>query len=895
MNSRALRWALPLALTGAALAADPVLRIVRGGPDDAALLANGDFAAGGPGGAEHWRPAPGGCAWAAGEGRGGSPALRCESPAGEGWFGASQAVVLNRATGPLVVSGWSKAEGVGGHVGSDYSLYVDLVYTDGTPLWGRTGNFRCGTHDWERREFVIVPEKPVGTLTLHCLFRGRAGRAWFDDVGVAEIRPGAGATVFQGLPVQPAAGPAAPAPPPEAAPAGAPAAGLQATVGDQRVVSLRVGGTEWIGAGPAGFMARDAAADSDFFGVGAEPVPGLDLAITGFSSTPGPDHVVLDARLVSTRPQDRAVTLVHALPLAGGDWRWGDDLRRSRATAGGGEFTQVAGVQAGATGGLSVYPIAAVWNDRVGLALGIDLGRPALYRVGYHAALGMLFVACDLGLVGDTRECPHGADLRVVLFRFDPRWGFRGAWRKYMEIFPDYFAVRARDQGLWMPFTDVSTVAGWEDFGFRFHEGDNNVPWDDAHGVLSFRYTEPMTWWMAMDPALPRTPAAALRLRGELARGADAHGRRMAQAAGLAGMLDEAGEPCLQFHDTPWCNGAVWSLNPNPWLEAPPPDGAAAPGQPAPGPAPNAATVHWNPALRERLYGPQARGRLDGEYLDSLEGYVTAELNFRREHFRHSTVPLTFDPATRRPALFKGLAVFEFTRWMAADVHRMGGLMFANGVPYRFGFLCPWLDVLGTETNWMRGADYQPAPLEQMDLWRTCSGAKPYLLLMNTDYDRFTPERVERYFQRALFYGMFPGMFSHNAADNPYWQTPKWYNRDRPLFRRYLPVVKRVAEAGWHPVPHATCENPRVLLERFGPDAAGHVFLTVFNDTPEPQAGTVQVDRQALGLPAAAAPRELLSGAAPAPRSAAGWAVHLHPHQVEVLHFDPAATTGNAD
>ena len=67
---------------------------------------------------------------------------------------------------------------------------------------------------------------------------------------------------------------------------------------------------------------------------------------------------------------------------------------------------------------------------------------------------------------------------------------------------------------------------------------------------------------------------------------------------------------------------------------------------------------------------------------------------------------------------------------------------------------------------------------------------------MNTDYERFGTNYVERYFQRCLFYGMFPSMFSHNAADNPYWRNPAWYNRDRPLFKKYIPLIRRVAEAG---------------------------------------------------------------------------------------------------
>ena len=54
------------------------------------------------------------------------------------------------------------------------------------------------------------------------------------------------------------------------------------------------------------------------------------------------------------------------------------------------------------------------------------------------------------------------------------------------------------------------------------------------------------------------------------------------------------------------------------------------------------------------MYGVRAKSQLDGEYLDSLEGYVTADLNFRREHFRYTTVPLTFASETKQPRFIKG-------------------------------------------------------------------------------------------------------------------------------------------------------------------------------------------------------------------------------------------------
>ena len=181
------------------------------------------------------------------------------------------------------------------------------------------------------------------------------------------------------------------------------------------------------------------------------------------------------------------------------------------------------------------------------------MGRPALYRLGYHAGTRQLYIAYDFGLVPETKRFPGAAEFRFVLYRFEPQWGFRAAFEKLMKLFPDYFLVRAKQQGLWMPFTDVSTVRGWEDFGFKFHEGNNAVAWDDAHGILSFRYTEPMTWWMRMAPQLPRTMPEALRVRDELAQAGHGNQQQLAEVSQTAAMFDDAGQPSLLFRDTPWC------------------------------------------------------------------------------------------------------------------------------------------------------------------------------------------------------------------------------------------------------------------------------------------------------------------------------------------------------
>ncbi len=118
--------------------------------------------------------------------------------------GAAQSVVLDQTTPlPIVARAWSRAEGVGGSADTSYSLYLDLTYTDGTPLWGQTADFRTGTHDWERGEVVVLPEKPVRSVSVYVLLRGHAGRAWFRDVELRQARPDAGAVMFDGLAVVP--------------------------------------------------------------------------------------------------------------------------------------------------------------------------------------------------------------------------------------------------------------------------------------------------------------------------------------------------------------------------------------------------------------------------------------------------------------------------------------------------------------------------------------------------------------------------------------------------------------------------------------------------------------------------------------------------------------------
>ncbi len=112
-------------------------------------------------------------------------------------------VVLNQtAPHDLVLSGYSKAVDVSGVRNNDYSMYIDIRYQDGTPLYGQTATFSTGTHDWEYAEKVIHPLKPVQSLSLYALFRNHTGSAWFDHIA---LRPYDGPSVVDS-PMAPDAG-----------------------------------------------------------------------------------------------------------------------------------------------------------------------------------------------------------------------------------------------------------------------------------------------------------------------------------------------------------------------------------------------------------------------------------------------------------------------------------------------------------------------------------------------------------------------------------------------------------------------------------------------------------------------------------------------------------------
>lgn len=80
---------------------------------------------------------------------------------------------------PIVFEGWSRSVDANAW---DYTLWMDIKYSDGTPKWGVKSGFRRGTHGWEFIRGIFQPEKPVSSIKLYAFLRKGTGKAEFRDV-----------------------------------------------------------------------------------------------------------------------------------------------------------------------------------------------------------------------------------------------------------------------------------------------------------------------------------------------------------------------------------------------------------------------------------------------------------------------------------------------------------------------------------------------------------------------------------------------------------------------------------------------------------------------------------------------------------------------------------------
>jgi hypothetical protein len=601
-------------------------------------------------------------------------------------------------------------------------------------------------------------------------------------------------------------------------------------------------GRSILGRTPGGFWLRDAATGGPWCRVLGQ-IQQDGKAVTFASDTaeglrvkarfePRGDRIDVAATLTDTTSADRAVSLCFVLPLTPGQRTWHDDIVRSKPTAPRAEYRNpntwpIRGL-------CSTHTFSSLTSSDLGLSLAVPMDYPRICRFAYNTWLDVFYITYDLGLVKDTLNFPSCAEVRFSLYRHAPQWGFRAAAQGYYDRFPQFFQQRLKRGGIWMAFDDISKIQNFEDFGFAYDElGRSSRTFDDQHGIASFDYVEPMTYWLPMAKSYPRTYEGALAALADNETSGKRNLVRMAQVTRRCAAYTEKGKLDLSLQNQAWCDGAVFTLNPDPKIR----EDADCPV--------NKGHLGYSETWAAKHLGHEAQASLHGIYIDSMPNWGEVR-NWRREHWQTVATPLTFDPEKKKPVLLHIFSTWQFTKWVADHVHSHGGVMHGNG-----GTIWPYfpalVDVTGQETHNL-------LPDDIMARARTLMRNKPYSPLLNTHFDAMGGELVEDYFHRSMLYDIFPSFFNGDYLKDGKWvhvryfNEPRFYNRDRPLFKKYIPILRRMFDAGWQPITHAQALPAGTRVERYGPSAGGDALWAVYNPSAAPLEARLRIDTASLKL-----------------------------------------------
>ncbi len=599
--------------------------------------------------------------------------------------------------------------------------------------------------------------------------------------------------------------------------------------------------------------------------------------------------------------EDRALTVRYQLPVKAEEWLWWDDVAHSRLIEEGERYVRFDRESLG-TYPHAYYPLGTISNaDKThALSMAVPLNPPTLARIGYD---GAFFIEFDLGLSPAVEKSPGRAELSFMLYTSDPEWGFRGALKKYYDIFPLSFEKRVNREGLWLARMPTPALDNPEDFAVTFHQVSSVMPtplhYDNDAGIYTFMYDEPGRLCFTMRQEKRPSVKEALE---ELEKAAADPEHPMHTNAELiernASRRADGGYKVYIF-SRGWRGHMIYfesNLDPEIIYDLETGD---------------TRMDQWWARNKDTVMGVR-EGRHDGVYIDSSEAW-TASIDYNREHFKYADIPLGFNPKTGQVGVMSGLSRYEYLEEVGDMLHSQGKLYMANFTPYRFSSYATLFDALGTEV-WSEGAEWIEAALKRAETkegkaklieygetekhlkslkkhkkwsekiaekkaagkpwhslhpgnsWRredllyyrrAMCYQKPYNHLFKAHgkamiYSAGT-EMMGEYIDMSMFYGIYP-----SAPLAGFQQFEDIY----ALFKRAVPVCRAIGSARWEPITHASTDHPDVRVERFGYAPQGTLHFTLRNFGEEPREATLAIDAKSLKVPEKSGVYDAFTGAA---------------------------------
>ena len=722
----------------------------------------------------------------------------------------------------LLLGGWSNLESGGADGGGeDYSIYADIAYADGTFLFGQHAAFDIEPgRGWQYAYSTIdLGGKKYTSVVVYGLFRGHSGVAAFSEfyLGVPPVST---------APMEFIEGSATSTPHPGDCNSSVSVAASLAPASWNESIQLGA-----VFTGHPSHIRCDGS-------IALSPGAGTDLSAV----------------------DDKAVSLRFSFPVDAGGWKVYSDADHfdnvptsgSTETFPGGKLRQFGKLP----NAISQSPLLVTADPQhVTVIAAVPMEDFVwAYRLEYNAATQAVDITFDFALTALSDRFPS-----MATFSFMIAWApsgtkepFRAGLQRYYDLHERIFGHehRIHDQGAWMPFiSDLDAIPAVEDFGIKFQEGGgsaNDSKWMNEHGIDILPYIEPglMHW------SLPKGMAATYDNLNKTIQECCLHPEKYATQAVICqqivsdAMVDASGRWIFEPENQAWNTGAVFYTN----LEM---DTVGSAG--ASRAAEQLADVQGS--YRRAVEGGY---EINGQYIDSSTAGFEL-LNYDRDAMKHTRHPPVFDVAGR-PVVLGAQPLFSFLKAVSELMHSRGMTLMGNGLWSQPMQLPGVFDIAGTETNWQAPTTAAFAPPSQPTLAfnRAMTGSGPFLYLMDTDFSTWTKEKTTAYFDVCLSIGCWPSFFSANAATAVYFKNASLFERDRPVFQQFVPILKAINAAGWQPLRAAVLvaaagsaqpEPDVVFVERFGGASVGSLFWTIRNLGAAAASGlSLEVDTASLLL-----------------------------------------------
>jgi len=594
------------------------------------------------------------------------------------------------------------------------------------------------------------------------------------------------------------------------------------------------------------------------------------------------NHIEIRGTIDDTRSSDRAITVGYSLPVRFiPGWKFHYDMQRSDTIIEPNVYSAdtsrywVSG--SGWRDYNSRYTLCAISDDNAGLAFGLPLDEYYRYWFDYDSNNELFSIYFDLGITNRATDHFDGnGSFSFIIFKLDePEWGFRSALDKYYDIYPWAFEKRETNEGLVVAFDDLRNAdedqngdGPIEDFGIAFWSGVDSGDglegqWLNNKGIEIYSHCqEPGFKSISIGSTTPTYAEVENQLDNYYNAGGDA--RDQANAVFTSALFkDQAVDPRdykmagtkAKFYqntdpDVPYYTDGPANHNHN-------------------------QKDHKFKKI-DYFYDHSSTAansyQVDGMLMDSLEGSYYRQ-NYRDSHIQVTKNPPTFDVDSKNVTLVQPMGMLEFLKDYQTYVHSKGDLSMANAAVWQVPHYEAYLDVSITEVTWADANGFAlPADAhEDMAFKRSTCYQKQHCFLYDPDdFTWIDYEDTEKYMQFCLFYGIFPGMgndFNSMGENHSYFTDPygtpgnEWYmyNRDRDLFKKYVPLVQDISKAGWEPVTYGKTDDPEFLIERYGYKESDDLHFTVFNKGGAGTSTTITLDASDMGIKGNVHVRDLVS------------------------------------